>query len=74
MTFDALIHANALYANGAMRRWWGLKPSIEQDGAAAKVAKAALARGFKFMNSRKAFREKTGADFRGRSGRGKLSA
>jgi hypothetical protein len=63
MTFDALIHANALYANGAMRRWWGMRPSIERDGVAAKYAKAALARGFKFMNSRKAFEKKLAPTF-----------
>ena len=55
MTVDALIHANALYANGAMRRWWGLNPSIERDGVPAKVTKAALARALKLFNSRKSF-------------------
>ena len=55
MTFDSLIHANALYANGAMRRWWGLNPSIERDGALAKYSKAGLARAFKLFNSRKSF-------------------
>ncbi len=55
MTFDALVRANALYANGAMRRWWGMNPSIERDGVAALLAKAALARGMKLFNSRKSF-------------------
>ncbi len=63
MTFDALIHANALYANGAMRRWWGLNPSIERDSVPAKYAKAALARGFKLMNTRKAFEKSVAPSF-----------
>ncbi|MEZ5945365.1 MAG: hypothetical protein R3C13_11080 [Hyphomonas sp.] len=63
MTFKALVHANALYANGAMRRWWGLDPSIENDGVATKYAKAALARGLKLFNSRKAFEKQVPLTF-----------
>ena len=63
MTFDALIHANAIYTNGAMRRWWGLDPSIENDGVATKYAKAALARGLKLFNSGKSFEKQVPLTF-----------
>ena len=56
-TFGSLVHANALYANGAMRRSWGLNPSFERDGALAKYSKAGLARAFKLFNSRKSFKK-----------------
>ena len=36
-TFGSLVHANALYANGAMRRSWGLNPSFERDGASPSI-------------------------------------
>lgn len=63
MTFDALVHANALYANGAMRRWWGLDPSIERDGQITKISKAGLARALKLFNSRKSFEKQARATF-----------
>jgi hypothetical protein len=63
MTMASLVHANALYANGAMRRWWGVNPSIEADSAAAKAVKAAMARGFKLMNSRQSFEQKNAPTF-----------
>ncbi len=63
MTFEALVHANALYTNGAMRRWWGANPSIANDGKAGKFAKAAMARGLKLFNSRNSFEKTTGPSF-----------
>ena len=63
MTFDALVHANALYANGAMRRWWGLNPSIERDGNITKISKAGLARAVKLFNSRKSFEKQVSPTF-----------
>jgi hypothetical protein len=63
MTFDALVHANALYANGALRRWWGLNPSIERDGQLTKVSKAGLARALKLFNSRKSFEKQVQPTF-----------
>lgn len=63
MTMPALIHANALYANGAMRRWWGVNPSIETDGTVMKYTKAVMARGMKLMNSRKAFEKSVPPSF-----------
>jgi len=55
MTVPALIHANALYANGVLRRKFGANPSIAGHGAVAKVGKAALARGMKLFQSDRAF-------------------
>lgn len=63
MTFEALIHANALYTNGAMRRWLGANPSIANDGKSVKFAKAAVARGLKLFNSRKSFEKTTAPSF-----------
>lgn len=63
MTFDALVHANALYANGAMRRWWGLNPSIARDGNITKISKAGLARAMKLFNSRKSFEKQVKPTF-----------
>jgi hypothetical protein len=63
MTFDALVHANAIYANGAMRRWWGLNPSIERDGHITKISKAGLARLLKLFNSGKSFEKQVQPTF-----------
>lgn len=63
MTPAALIHANALYANGVLRRRHGKSPLIANDGGAKKLGKAALARGFKLFNSRKAFERKVAPSF-----------
>jgi hypothetical protein len=63
MTLDGLVHANALYANGAMRRWWGMNPSIEKAGMPEKYMRAALARAFKLVSSQKAFEKKTAPTF-----------
>lgn len=55
MTLKALIRANALYANGVLRRSANLDPSITRDGLVKQTCKASLARVFKALNSRKVF-------------------
>ena len=50
-TFPSLVRANALYANGILRRRFGHSPSIEHDGKAARYGKAGLARLFKLFGS-----------------------
>lgn len=57
-TMNAVLHANALYANGVLRRDYGRNPDIEKEGRIGKLSKAALARAFKLMKSRKAFERK----------------
>ncbi|MAP93512.1 MAG: hypothetical protein CMK07_01060 [Ponticaulis sp.] len=54
-TYQSLIRANAIYANGVLRRNFGLNPSIEKDGVVGLHAKAVLARFFKLAKIRKAF-------------------
>lgn len=54
-TFDAVVHANALFANGVLRRTYGRDPAIEREGRFGKLSKAALARAFKLMKARKAY-------------------
>lgn len=54
-TFQSLIRANAVYANGVLRRTFGLSPSIAKDNKAALYGKAFLARIFKILKVRKAF-------------------
>ena len=54
-TFQSLIRANAVYANGVLRRTFGMTPSIQKDGSAALYGKAFLARIFKILKVRKAF-------------------
>ncbi len=44
MTLPALVRANAIYANGRLRRDFGLKPRRPQTLSAATIGKAALAR------------------------------
>ncbi len=56
MTLPAIVHANALYTNGILRRRFGKAPSIENDGRARKYAKAAYARAHKLVGSRSSFK------------------
>ena len=54
-TWQTLIRANAVYANGVLRRNFGMSPSIANDGQMAQLAKTGLARIFKLLKVRKAF-------------------
>jgi len=63
MTLPALIHANALYTNGVLRRRHGKSPDIASDGAATKATKAAMARALKLFNSGKSFERKVEPTF-----------
>lgn len=54
-TFASLVRANALFANGVLRRKFGLRPRIARDTGLRGLAKAGLARGLKLFNARKAF-------------------
>ena len=56
MTLPALVHANALYTNGVLRRRHGRAPEIANDGRARKYAKAAYARAHKLVGSRSSFK------------------
>ena len=52
MTPPALLRANILYANGLMRRWWGLQPKIQTRLGPTALSKVALARATKAIRSR----------------------
>lgn len=54
-TLPSLLHANALYTNGVLRRRFGRSPQIANDGRASIYAKAALARIVKTLRPRPAF-------------------
>lgn len=54
-TVKSLVRANAAYANGVLRRNFGMSPQIAKDSAAALYGKAFLARIFKILKVRKAF-------------------
>ena len=56
MTLPALIHANAIYTNGVLRRRHGASPEIANDNGARKYAKAAYARMHKLVGSRSSFK------------------
>lgn len=49
MTLPALMRANAIYANGVMRRRFGLGPKLPQAPGLGLAARAALARVFKVV-------------------------
>lgn len=55
MTMPGLVRANAIYANGVLRRKFGADPAIERHGSLSRAGKALLARGFKAFNSRQSF-------------------
>lgn len=50
MTMPALIRANAIYANGVMRRRFGVKPNLPSSMGTSLVARAALARALKLVH------------------------
>ncbi len=54
-TMKSLIWANAVYANGVMRRSFGMNPTIYGNGTPAVFAKAVAARFFKILKLRKSF-------------------
>jgi hypothetical protein len=51
MTPAALMRANILYANGLMRRWWGLQPKVQTRFGPAALSKILLARARKVVRS-----------------------
>jgi hypothetical protein len=51
MTPAALFRANILYANGLMRRWWGVDPKVQTRPGPTALAKLALARAQKTVRS-----------------------
>jgi hypothetical protein len=51
MTPAALFRANILYANGLMRRWWGLEPKVQTRIGPTALAKIVLARARKAVRS-----------------------
>ena len=55
LTLPALVHANALYTNGVLRRRYGKAPTIASDNGARKYAKAVYARAHKLVGSRSSF-------------------
>jgi hypothetical protein len=55
MTLPAIVRANAIYANGVLRRRWGLKPSIGADYGERSYLKAGLARVLKATRSGQAY-------------------
>lgn len=54
-TLQSIVRANAVYANGILRRNFGMSPAIARDGMFSQYSKAALARIFKILKVRKAF-------------------
>ena len=55
MTWPAIVRANAIYANGVLRRLLKADPRIDRDGAMTQLLKAGFARVFKAVSARKAF-------------------
>lgn len=58
MTPQALLRANVIYANGVLRRRFGMSPAIQQGLDPRALAKFGLARGFKMLNLQKAHESK----------------
>ena len=54
-TLKSVVRANAVYANGVLRRNFGMSPQIACDGMFSQYSKAGLARIFKILKVRKAF-------------------
>lgn len=63
-TFQSLVHANALYTNGVMRRRLGMSPDIARDGAMAKYSKAVLARALKSIAKKQTIEKLAPVSFR----------
>jgi hypothetical protein len=54
MTPDALVRANVIYANGVLRRRFGMNPQIQKGLDPRALTKFALARAFKLLKLQKA--------------------
>lgn len=54
-TLRTVVQANAVYANGVLRRNFGWTPDLQKDGLPALYVKAAMARIFKILKLRKYF-------------------
>jgi hypothetical protein len=63
MTPQALLRANVIYANGVMRRRFGLEPAIQKGLDPRALGKFGLARAFKAMNLQKAHQYKLPLSF-----------
>lgn len=62
-TMGSVIRANAIYANGVLRRKLGLSPHIDRSGKAGLYTRASIARVMKAFNSRKAFEKEVPVTF-----------
>jgi hypothetical protein len=63
MTPAALLRANVIYANGVLRRRFGMAPQIQKGFDPRALAKFGLARAFKLMNLQKAHEYKLPQNF-----------
>lgn len=63
MTPPALLRANVIYANGVLRRRFGMNPTIQKGLDPRALAKFGLARGFKMLNLQKAHEYKLPKSF-----------
>lgn len=68
MTPAALLRANVIYANGVLRRRWGMNPSIQSGLDPRALLKFGLARAFKALKLQKSREYKLAVDFRLRDG------
>jgi hypothetical protein len=68
MTAPALLRANVIYANGVLRRRFGLKPSIQSGLDPRALLKFGLARAFKALKIQKSREYKLAEDFHLRDG------
>lgn len=68
MTAAALLRANVIYANGILRRRFGLKPAIQAGLDPRALLKFGLARAFKALKVQKAREYKLAEDFHLREG------
>ena len=62
-TMDSVLKANAMYANGVLRRRWGHNPSIARDTGLRRYAKAGLARAMKAFMAGKGYERQTPVTF-----------
>ncbi|MAK62265.1 MAG: hypothetical protein CMK09_14950 [Ponticaulis sp.] len=62
-TLQSLVRANAIYANGVLRRNFGMNPRISDHGPLGLYSKAFLARFFKILKLRKSFELKVPRTF-----------
>ncbi len=54
-TLSSIVQANSVYANGVLRRNFGMHPEYLKDGQVGKYGKAVFARIFKILKLRKSF-------------------